>query len=365
MDHKVSVVVPLLNEAENVEPFFEEIRAVADQDGRIHEIIFVDDGSTDGTFEKLRELAKRDSRLIAIQLRRNFGQSAAMAAGFDRATGDVICPMDGDRQNDPADIPALLAKLDEGFDVVSGWRKDRKDTWVTRTLPSVLANRLISKITSVKLHDYGCALKAYRAEVIKGIRLYGEMHRFIPSLASWMGVRVAEMPVNHRPRVAGKSKYGLGRTIRVILDLINVKFLLSYSTRPIQVFGKFGLYSMIAGLASGLATVAMWVFPIWKGEDGKWGTVDMTGNPFFLLTFLFLLVGFQLISIGLLGEINIRTYFESQNKPIYAIREVVGGGGKQARRSGQKGTERTEGTEERRGRTNRQGRQGDGDGDDR
>ena len=327
MDHAVSIVVPLFNEAENAAPLYEEIRALADSDSRIREIIFVDDGSEDGTFEVMKAACEGDDRVTLIRLRRNFGQSAALAAGFDRATGDVIVPMDGDRQNDPADIPLLLDKLDEGYDVVSGWRKERKDRWLTRTLPSVVANRLISKITSVRLHDYGCALKAYRREVIKGINLYGEMHRFIPSLASWMGVRVAEIPVNHRPRVAGRSKYGLGRTLRVILDLINVKFLTSYSTRPIQVFGKIGLYGVMAGLLCGLATVLMKFLPIWKGEDGRWATVDITGNPFFLLTFLFVLVGVQFISIGLLGEINVRTYYESQQKRVYVVRETWEGGG--------------------------------------
>ena len=326
MSHEVSIVVPLFNEAENVEPLYEEIRAVADADGRIREIIFVDDGSADGTFDILSRACAGDARVTVIRLRRNFGQSAALAAGFDRAAGDVVVPMDGDRQNDPADIPRLLDKLDEGYDVVSGWRKERKDRWLTRTLPSVIANMLISRITSVKLHDYGCSLKAYRKEVIEGINLYGEMHRFIPSLASWMGVRVAEVPVNHRPRTAGRSKYGLGRTLRVILDLINVKFLTSYSTRPIQVFGKIGLYSVVAGLLFGSATIAMKFFPIWKGADGGWGTIDMTGNPFFLLTFLFVMVGVQFISIGLLGEINVRTYYESQHKRVYVVRETFEGG---------------------------------------
>jgi glycosyltransferase involved in cell wall biosynthesis len=261
-----------------------------------------------------------------LRLRRNFGQSAALSAGFDLASGDVIVPMDGDLQNDPADVPRLLEKIEEGFDVVSGWRRRRYDAWLTRRLPSVIANWLISRITSVQLHDYGCALKAYRAEVIKGINLYGEMHRFIPSLASWMGVRVAEIPVNHRPRTAGRSKYGLDRTLRVILDLINVKFLLSYSTRPIQVFGKIGLWSVLAGALCGLATAAMKVAPLWRGEDGQWCTVDITGNPFFLLTFLFAMVGVQFISIGLLGEISVRTYYESQNKRIYVVRESFRGG---------------------------------------
>lgn len=323
---RISVVVPLYNEAGNVERLCEEIRAVADSDARIGEIIFVDDGSEDGTFDILKEACGGDPRVTALRLRRNFGQSAALAAGFDRATGNVITPMDGDLQNDPADIPRLVDMLEEGFDVVSGWRKERKDPFLTRRLPSLVANRLISKITSVRLHDYGCSLKAYRADAIQGINLYGETHRFIPALASWMGVRVTEVPVNHRPRTAGQSKYGLGRAIRVVLDLINVKFLLSYSTRPIQVFGKLGLYSVVLGTLFGLATLLMRFFPIWMGEDGEWTTVAITGNPFFLLTFLFIMVGMQFISIGLLGEINVRTWFESQQKRIYAIRETFEGG---------------------------------------
>jgi len=326
MDQTVSIVVPLLDEVENVAALYGEIRDLADADERIREIVFVDDGSADGTYDRLCEACAGDARVTVLRLRRNFGQSAALAAGFDRANGDVIVPMDGDLQNDPADIPRLLDKLNEGYDVVSGWRKRRKDAWLTRTLPSMIANALISRITSVKLHDYGCSLKAYRKEVIKGINLYGEMHRFIPSLASWMGVRVAELPVNHRPRTAGRSKYGLGKTIRVVLDLINVKFLISYSTRPIQVFGKLGFYGVLLGLLMGVMTVLMKVLPIWKGEDGQWTTMDMTGNPFFLLTFLFVMIGIQFISIGLLGEINVRTYYESQNKRIYVIRESFEGG---------------------------------------
>ena len=321
----VSIVVPLLDEAENVEQLFSEIRGVADQDERIREVIFVDDGSTDGTFERLCQVCAKDARVTVLRLRRNFGQSAALSAGFDRATGSVIVPMDGDLQNDPADIPALLEKLDEGFDVVSGWRRKRFDAWLTRRVPSVIANYLISRITSVRLHDNGCSLKAYRAEVIRGINLYGEMHRFIPSLASWMGVRVAEIPVNHRPRSAGRSKYGLDRTLRVILDLINVKFLISYSTRPIQVFGKVGMFATLLGVLSAVAAILMKVVPCQIGPNGQPEGMDITGNPFFLLTFLFIMVGFQFISIGLLGEINVRTYYESQNKRIYVVRETFEG----------------------------------------
>jgi len=313
---RVSIVIPLHNEAPNVDLLYRELREFAGEDHRVAEIIFVDDGSTDGTYERLVRGCADDMRVTVLRLRRNFGQTAALSAGFDAATGEVICPMDGDLQNDPRDIPALLEKINLGYDVVSGWRKERKDPWLTRRVPSWLANRLISKITSVRLHDYGCALKAYRREVLSGIRLYGEMHRFIPSLASWMGVRVAEIPVKHRRRIAGRSKYGLSRIIPVILDLINVKFLVSYSTRPIQVFGKIGFASFFAGFLSLALTILMKHF----------AGYNITGNPFFILSALCVLVGFQFICIGLLGEITIRTYYELQEKPTYVVRERFQGG---------------------------------------
>ena len=317
----VSIVVPLYNEIENVEPLCRELRAFADDDDRIKEIIFVDDGSTDGTYERVAELCGDDARVTALRLRRNFGQTAALSAGFDTATGDVICPLDGDLQNDPRDIPRLLEKIEDGCDVVSGWRTNRKDAWLTRRAPSWIANRLISKITGVRLHDYGCSLKAYRREVLDGTKLYGEMHRFIPSLASWMGVTVAEIAVNHRPRTGGKSKYGLSRILRVILDLINVKFLVAYSTRPIQVFGKVAAACFVAGALSLAATVYM------KARMGY----DVTGNPFFLLSALCVLVAVQFIGIGLLGEITIRTYYELQQKSTYVIRESFRGRPREAR----------------------------------
>ncbi len=313
---RVSIVVPLHNEAMNVEPLCSELRAFADGEKRVAEMIFVDDGSTDDTYARLVQACAGDPRATVLRLRRNFGQTAALSAGFDAAAGDVICPMDGDLQNDPREIPLLLAKIDEGYDVVSGWRKDRKDAWLTRRVPSWAANRLISKITNVRLHDYGCALKAYRREVLRGIRLYGEMHRFIPALSAWMGIRVAEVPVRHRARVAGSSKYGLERVVPVILDLINVKFLVSYSTRPIQVFGKIGIASFLAGLLSLTLTVLMKYF----------AGYNITGNPFFILSALCVLVGFQFICIGLLGEITIRTYYELHEKPTYVVRERFKGG---------------------------------------
>jgi len=316
---KVSVVIPVHNEAPNVETLYRELRDLAAEDDRVAEIIFVDDGSTDDTFDRLVRTCRDDPRVVVLRLRRNFGQTAALSAGFDIATGDVICPMDGDLQNDPRDIPRLLARIEEGYDLVSGWRRGRKDPWLTRRLPSWLANRLISKITSVRLHDHGCSLKAYRREVLEGTKLYGEMHRFIPALASWMGVKVTEVPVNHRPRVAGESKYGLGRVIRVVLDLINVKFLTAYATRPIQVFGKIGLASLAAGGAFFAVTLYMKYLAAEK--------YDITGNPFFLLSAICVLVGFQFICIGLLGEVNIRTYYELQQKPTYVVRETFRGGG--------------------------------------
>jgi glycosyltransferase involved in cell wall biosynthesis len=277
------------------------------------ELILVDDGSLDGSLGKLREIAAADERVKVIRFRRNFGQTAAMAAGFDAASGRVVIPMDGDLQNDPADIPRLLAKINEGFDVVSGWRRDRKDAFLNRILPSILANRFISGMTGVHLHDYGCTLKAYRREVLDGINLYGEMHRFVPALVSQIGARVTELPVNHRPRLHGKSKYGIFRTLRVILDLLTVKFLLTYSTRPIQLFGRLGVYTLLASFLSGGVTVYMKIFL----------HTSMNRNPLLLLTALLLFMGVQFIVLGLLGELNARTYYEAQGKPIYVIKEKI------------------------------------------
>lgn len=311
----ISIVIPLYNEEENVELLYESVSMALKESGRRWEIIMVDDGSSDATLAILKKIAAGETSVKVISFRRNFGQTAAMAAGFDNAEGEVVIPMDGDLQNDPDDIPRLLEKVEEGFDVVSGWRKDRKDRFINRKLPSMIANWLISKITGVHLHDYGCTLKAYRREVLENINLYGEMHRFIPALASLNGARVTEIPVNHRERKYGTSKYGISRTFKVILDLVTVKFLLSYSTKPIQIFGGLGIISLLFGFFSFVE------ISIGKVVYG----VDVTGNPFFLLFVLFTLIGIQFISMGLLGEINIRTYFESQGKPIYVIREIVGG----------------------------------------
>lgn len=307
----LSVVVPIYNEEENVAPLHERVSAALAASGLEYELILVDDGSSDGTFPLLRELAARDRRVKVIRFRRNFGQTAAMAAGFAAAGGRVIVPMDGDLQNDPADIPMLCAKIDEGYDVVSGWRKNRQDTFINRRLPSIIANSLISRMTGVHLHDYGCTLKAYRREVLDGVNLYGEMHRFVPALASQVGARVAELPVRHHPRLHGTSKYGISRTTRVVLDLMTVKFLLSYSTKPIQLFGKWGIYTVLAGVIAGGLTLYMKLF------EG----VSMNRNPLLILTAFLLFAGVQFIALGLLGEVNARTYYEAQGKPIYAVRE--------------------------------------------
>lgn len=306
-----SIVVPIYNEQDNIDALYRAIRDALATAGPVYEVIMVDDGSTDASFAELQRLAAGDERLKVIRLRRNFGQTAAMSAGFDAASGAVIIPMDGDLQNDPADIPRLLEKLSEGYDVVSGWRSDRKDTFITRKIPSLLANALISYLTGVHLHDYGCTLKAYRREVLDGINLYGEMHRFVPALASQVGAKVAELPVNHRPRLHGQSKYGISRTLRVILDLMTVKFLLAYSTKPIQLFGKWGVYTLLAGFGSGAATVYMKIFE----------QFSMNRNPLLILTAFLIFMGIQFIVLGLLGELNARTYYEAQGKPIYVVRE--------------------------------------------
>ena len=309
----ISIVVPVYNEQDNVEAVYTGIRAALMSIGCSFEVIMVDDGSTDGSYRLLTAIASEDTSLKVIRFRRNFGQTAAMAAGFDYAKGDIIIPMDGDLQNDPSDIPRLIEKINEGYDVVSGWRSDRKDTFITRKIPSIMANALISRMTGVHLHDYGCTLKAYRREVLDGINLYGEMHRFVPALASQFGAKVAELPVNHRPRLHGVSKYGISRTLRVILDLMTVKFLISYSTKPIQLFGKWGVYTILAGLGSGAMTIYMKFFDHFS----------MNRNPLLILTGFLLFMGVQFIVMGLLGELNARTYFESQGKPIYVVRDRI------------------------------------------
>jgi glycosyltransferase involved in cell wall biosynthesis len=310
----VSIVIPVLNEVDSLETLYTQLQSVLSTSDRKCEIIFVDDGSTDGSFEILRQLRTNDDRIHVIRFRRNFGQTAAFSAGFDIAQGDVVVTMDADLQNDPTDILRLLAKLDEGYDVVSGWRVDRQDKFVTRRIPSQAANFLISKLTGVELHDYGCSLKAYRRDVVQNIKLYGEMHRFIPALASWMGIQVAEIPVNHLPRRFGQSKYGLGRVVKVILDLLTVKFLLAYATRPIQIFGLLGLFCFTGGTGLGIyLTVIRLLFD-----------QPLSDRPILLLAILLIVMGAQLITMGLLGELIVRTYHETQNKPIYMIKETVG-----------------------------------------
>ncbi len=310
MSPELSIVIPVFNEADNVAPLHEELSLVLAELGRPYEIVFVDDGSTDRTPERVAAVASGDTHVRLVRLRRNFGQTAAFSAGFDAARGDVVITMDGDRQNDPADIPRLVAKLEEGgYDLVCGWRKQRKDP-PSRRLPSFLANRLISWATGVKLHDYGCSLKAIRGEVVKEMRLYGEMHRFIPAVASWMGVRLAELPVNHRPRTQGSSKYGLGRTARVVLDLFTVKFLGAYGTRPAHLFGFMGLLSGGIGLAILVHLAYIRLF-----ADQAIG-----GRPLLLLGALLFLTGVILVSFGLVAELLVRTYHESQGKPTYHTR---------------------------------------------
>lgn len=311
---KLSVVIPIYNEEENIKALYDELKGVLDSLDYDYEIIFIDDGSSDTSLAVLETIQRQDQRLVVISFRRNFGQTAAMSAGFDYATGDVIVTMDGDMQNDPHDIPRILEKMAEGYDLVSGWRHDRQDPFISRRLPSILANKIISLVTGVHLHDYGCTLKTFRKEITRGIRLYGEMHRFIPAIASGMGGRIAEVKVNHRPRRFGKSKYGISRTIRVILDLLTVKFLLSYATRPIQVFGLLGIIS--GGIGFCLALVLT--------IERQFFGIPLANRPLLLLAVLLIFMGMQFISLGLLGELQARTYHESQNKPIYTVRKVLG-----------------------------------------
>jgi len=309
----LSVVIPIFNEEDNVPILAEEIRQALDPHGIRYEVIAVDDGSTDASWARLEAVRAADPRWVLVALRRNFGQTAALSAGFDHAHGAVIVPLDGDLQNDPADIPRLLA-LAKDYDIVSGWRKNRQDPFVSRRLPSLFANWLISWVTGIRLHDYGCTLKAYRQEVVEHLRLYGEMHRFIPAIASWMGITFVEVETHHRPRRFGRSKYGIMRTVRVILDLITVKFLLSFATRPIQVFGLLGIGAVATGGAIGAYLTALKLF--WGAQIG--------GRPLLFLGALLIVVGVQLVVMGLLGEMLVRVYHESQRKPIYMVKRVDG-----------------------------------------
>jgi len=312
---RLSVVVPVYNEEESLDRLHAEISAALRSLAGGYEILLVDDGSRDRSFEVCRELHLKDPQHVrAIRFRRNFGQTAAMAAGFHAARGQVVACLDADLQNDPADIPRMLEEMEKGYDVVSGWRADRKDKFISRRLPSMIANALIAYTTGVHIHDYGCTLKLYRREVVERMDLYGELHRFLPALASWAGAEVKEMKVNHRARQFGKSKYGIGRTINVMLDLITVKFLLSSSTKPMRVLGKWGFFLLSGSALSALLAILK-----------KLISGNMTNSPWMFIAITFFLAGLQLISMGLLAEIGMRTYFESQNKRIYAIRETLGG----------------------------------------
>ena len=310
----VSVIVPLVNEQDNIRPLYEQLTQTLACKYN-YEIIFVDDGSSDNSFAELTKLYKTDPKVRLIRFRRNFGQTAALSAGFNHARGEIIVAIDADLQNDPADIPGMISMLNEGFDVVSGWRKKRHDNPISRLLPSKVANWIIAKITGVKLHDFGCTLKVYSRQAIAQTRLYGEMHRFIPVLASWSGARICEMVVNHRPRTAGAAKYGLGRTLKVILDLITLKFLGSFSTKPIYIFGGLGLFSSLGAMASGLIVLYQKFISA--------SHLAMNRNPLLVLTALLITTTIQFILMGLLAELMVRTYHESQNRPTYVIREIL------------------------------------------
>jgi len=309
---ELSIVIPLYNEAENVEPLYAELSVALNELGRPYEVIVVDDGSRDDSFARLRTVHERDSRWRVIRFRRNFGQTAGFSAGFDAARGDVVITIDADLQNDPRDIPKLLAKMEEGYDIVSGWRMERKEPFLSRRLPSMTANRMISGSTGVVLHDYGCSLKAYRSEVVKNVRLYGDLHRFLPAVASWMGVAVAEVPVNDRARKFGSSKYGISRTFKVFLDLITVRFMLGYANRPSRMFGTVGLAMAALG---GLLGIYLTVLKLLGQSIGN--------RPLLLLAVLLVILGVQMVSMGLLAEMVLRTYHEVQNKPIYVVRESL------------------------------------------
>ena len=314
----LSVVVAAYNEAENIPRLNEQITAVLRTLALEWELIYVDDGSVDATFAEMRAIAKEDPAVTVIRLRRNYGQTAAISAGLDRATGDIIVLLDADLQNDPADIPRLLEVLNSGYDVVNGWRKDRQDPWLTRVLPSRIANQVISWVSGVPLHDYGCTISAYRREVLEPVRLYGEMHRFIPAYAAWNGARITEIPVRHHPRQAGRSKYGIGRTGRVLLDLITVKFLGSYTTKPMYAFGAVGGFMALAAFVALLIAVIEKLAPPY---------VKLHNNPLTLLAAVLIIVAIQLLLMGLLAELIVRTYYESQGRTTYLVREVVSADG--------------------------------------
>ncbi|MBX3299620.1 MAG: glycosyltransferase family 2 protein [Acidobacteria bacterium] len=311
---ELSLFLPVLDEEDNLRPMHAKIQAALDALGKSAEVIFVDDGSTDKSLEILKEIAAADDRVRVISLRRNYGQTAAMSAGIDAARGEILIPMDADLQNDPADIKRLLDKLDEGYDVVSGWRKNRQDKMISRKIPSMIANKIISWIGDVHLHDYGCSLKAYRRDVLKDVKLYGEMHRFIPIYASWAGARVTEIPVDHHARTMGKSKYGISRTIKVVFDLMTIKFMAEYHTKPIYVFGAFGMIAFLISLGA-----SIWAAVLKFGYD-----VSFILTPLPVIAVVMLAISVQFFLMGLLAELLVRTYHESQDKAIYAVREKIG-----------------------------------------
>jgi glycosyltransferase involved in cell wall biosynthesis len=309
----VSIVIPVYNEEESLDLLYDNLMAVLEKLDSSYEVILIDDGSRDKSYEKMKSFHAKNANFKIIKFRRNFGQTAAMRAGFDYSLGGIIITMDSDLQNDPEDIPDMLAKMQEGYDIVSGWRKNRKDKLLSRRMPSVIANRLISRLFGVHLHDYGCTLKAYRKEVLENVELYGEMHRYIPAVASWMGINVAEIEVNHHPRKFGRAKYGISRTSRVILDLITIKFLLTYSKKPMQIFGLAGVIATAAG-----AGVTIWLI-----VERLFFNQPLSTRPLFILAISVIFVGIQLITMGLLGEIIMRTYHEGTGKPTYFIREIL------------------------------------------
>lgn len=311
---ELSLFLPVLDEEDNLRPMHAKISEALNALGKTAEVIFVDDGSTDKSLEILKEIAASDDRVRVISLRRNYGQTAAMSAGIDAAKGNILIPMDADLQNDPADIIRLLEKLDEGYDVVSGWRKNRQDKLISRKIPSQIANRIISWIGGVPLHDYGCSLKAYRRDVIQDVKLYGEMHRFIPIYASWAGARVTEIPVDHHARTMGKSKYGISRTIKVVFDLITIKFMASYQTKPLYVFGAFGVIAFFISIIAGI-----WAFVL-----KLFYSTSFIQTPLPIIAVVMLAISVQFVLMGLLAELQVRTYHESQDKAIYAVREKIG-----------------------------------------
>lgn len=320
-DPEISLFLPVLDEEENLRPMHAKIQSALETLGKTAEVIYVDDGSTDESLEILKEIATSDDRVRVISLRRNYGQTAAMSAGIDAAKGEILIPMDADLQNDPADIKRLLEKLDEGYDVVSGWRLNRQDKMISRKIPSMIANKIISWIGDVHLHDYGCSLKAYRRDVLKDVKLYGEMHRFIPIYASWAGARVTEIPVDHHARTAGRSKYGISRTVKVIFDLMTIKFMAEYHTKPIYVFGTFGMLAFAASIFSGLYAIFL-KFAHWFGLPQY--HADFVETPLPILCIVMFAISIQFFLMGLLAELLVRTYHESQDKAIYAVREKIG-----------------------------------------